>query len=252
MTQAITVEAELREDFGKNVSRRTRRSGRIPGIVYGGGGPSIPLLVDPRKIVEILHTESGHNAIFTLEIKGKAPARVMLRECQVEPVHGGLLHVDMVRVARDTKLRVKVPVQVTGEAKGVKVQGGIFEFVLREVELECLPDDIPEHITADVTELTVGRNLRVSDLPVGPRVKVLTEPTRVVAHVVVLKEEEEKPAAEVVAAEPAEPEVIRKGKTEEEETEEKAAEAKEAKKEGKKEGEKEGKKEARKEGKKEA
>lgn len=234
MTQAITVEAELREDFGKNVSRRMRRSGHIPGVVYGGGGPSIPVLVDPRKIVEILHTESGHNAIFTLEIKGKAPARVMLRECQVEPVHGGLLHVDMVRVARDTKLRVKVPVHVTGEAKGVKVQGGIFEFVLREVELECLPDDIPEHIAADVTELTLGRNLRVSDLPVGPKVKVLTDPARVVAHVVMLKEEE-KPAAEVVAAELAEPEVIRKGKAEEEEAEEEAAEAKEAKKEGKKE-----------------
>jgi large subunit ribosomal protein L25 len=201
--------------------------------------------VDPRRILDILHSGSGHNAIFTLEIKGKAPARVMLREWQVEPVYGDLLHVDMVRVARDVKLKVKVPIHVTGEPKGVKLQGGILDFVLRELEVECLPDDIPEHFTADVTELTIGHNLRVSDLTVGPKVKVLTDPTRVVAHVVVLKEEEEKPAVEAVAAEPAEPEVIRKGKTEEEEgggeeqpgaeKKEPKAEKKEAKKEGKKE-----------------
>ncbi len=244
MTQALTVEAGPREDFGKNASRRMRRAGRIPGVVYGGGGPSIPVAVDPRKILQILHSESGHNAIFSLEIKGRAPARVMLREWQADPVHGNLLHVDMVRVARDTKLKVKVPVHVTGEAQGVKVQGGIFEFVLREVEVECLPEDIPDHLTADVTELTIGRNLRVSDLPVGPKVKVLTDPARVVAHVVILKEEE-KPAAEAVEAAPAEPEVIRKGKPEEELAEVAAGEApKEAKKEAKKEGKKEGKKES--------
>lgn len=236
MSQAFTVEAEPREDFGKNVSRRFRRAGRVPGVVYGGGGPSIPVTVDPRRIMDVLHSESGHNAIFTLEIKGKAPARVMLREWQVEPVHGDLLHVDMVRVARDVKLKVKVPIHITGEAEGVKVQGGIFEFVLREIEVECLPDDIPEHITADVTHLTIGRNLRVADLQVAPEVKVLPDPSRVVAHVVVLKEEEEKPAVEAEAAAPAEPEVIRKGKAvEEEEAGEEAAEAKEAKKETKKE-----------------
>jgi large subunit ribosomal protein L25 len=243
MAQVLTVEADPREDFGKGAARRLRRSGRIPGVVYGGGGSSIPVAVDPRRIMEILHSESGHNAIFTLEIKGKAPARVMLREWQAEPVQGDLLHVDMVRVARDVKIKVKVPIQVTGEAKGVKLQGGIFDFVLREVELECLPDDIPEHITADITELTIGRNLRVSDLPVSPKVKVLTSPARVVAHVMVLKEEEEeKPAAEAEVAAPAEPEVIRKGKAEEEEVAEEAqptAEKKEEKREAKKEGKKE-------------
>jgi large subunit ribosomal protein L25 len=224
----MNVEAEPREDFGKNAARRLRHAGRIPAVVYGGGGPAIPIVVDPRKISEILHSESGHNAIFTLDIRGRAPARVMLRDWQVDPVHGDLLHVDMVRVARDTRLKVKVPVHITGEAKGVKVQGGVFEFVLREVEVECLPDDIPDHIAVDVTELTIGRNLRVADLPVGEKVKVLTDAARVVAHVVALKAEEEKPAAEVVEAAPAEPEVVRKGKAEEEGKEE-AAEGKKEK-----------------------
>jgi len=231
MSQALSVEADPREDFGKNASRRLRHVGRIPGVVYGGGGPAIPVAVDPRKISQILHSESGHNAIFSLEIKGKAPARVMLRDWQVDPLHGDLLHVDMVRVARDAKLKVKVPIHVTGEAKGVKVQGGIFEFLLREVELECLPDDIPDHITVDVTELLIGRNLRVADLPWGDKVKVLTEANRVVAHVVALKAEEEKPAAEVVEVAPAEPELIRKGKAEEGGAEEEAAEGKKEKKE---------------------
>lgn len=228
MTQVLNVEAEPREDFGKNTARRLRHAGRIPAVVYGGGGPSIPIAVDPRKISAILCSESGHNAIFTLDIRGKAPARVMLRDWQVDPVHGDLLHVDMVRVARDTRLKLKVPVHITGEAKGVKVQGGIFEFVLREVEVECLPEDIPDHITAEVTELTIGRNLRVADLPVGEKVKVLTDPARVVAHVVALKAEEEKPAAEVVEAAPAEPEVVRRGGAEEEGAEE-AAEGKKEK-----------------------
>jgi large subunit ribosomal protein L25 len=229
MAQVLNVEADPREDFGKNASRRLRHAGRIPAVVYGGGGPAIPVTIDPKKIMEILQSEFGHNALFTLDIRGKAPARVMLREWQVDPIHGDLLHVDMVRVARDAMLKVKVPIHVTGEAKGVKVQGGIFEFVLREVEVECLPDDIPDHITIDVTELTIGRNLRVADLPLGERVKALTDANRVVAHVVALKAEEEKPAAEAVEAAPAEPEVIRKGKAEEVEAEGEAPEGKKEK-----------------------
>ena len=240
MSEALTIDAEPREEFGKNAARRLRRNGRVPAIVYGDRGPSIPVAVEPRKILSILQSESGHNAIFNLEIKGKAPARVMLRDWAVDPVNGTLLHVDMVRVALHAKLRLKVPIQVTGEAQGVKVQGGIFEFILREVELECLPDDIPEHITIDVTDLTIGKNLRVSDLPLGPKVKVLTDPQRVVAHVVALKVEEEKPAVEVAEAAPAEPEVIRKGKAEVE-GEEAEAETEEGKKEGKREAKKESK-----------
>jgi len=229
MAQVLNVEADPREDFGKNASRRLRHAGRIPAVVYGGGGPAIPVTIDPKKIMEVLQSEFGHNALFTLDIRGKAPARVMLREWQVDPIHGDLLHVDMVRVARDAKLRVKVPIHVTGEAKGVKVQGGIFEFVLREVEVECLPDDIPDHIAIDVTELTIGRNLRVADLPLGERVKALTDANRVVAHVVALKAEEEKPAVEAVEAAPAEPEVIRKGKAEEVEAEGEVPEGKKEK-----------------------
>ena len=218
MSQAFTVEAEPREDFGKNAARRTRAAGRIPGIVYGGGGPVIPISLDPIGIREILHSESGHNSIFTLQVRGKAPARAMVRDWQSEPIRGGLLHVDLVRIALDTKLRLKVAIHVTGEPKGVKVDGGIFEFMLREVEVECLPDDIPEGITADVSGLALGQNLRVSDLSISPKVKVLTESNRVVAHVVALKAEEEKPA-EAVEGAPAEPEVIRKGKAEDEDAE---------------------------------
>jgi large subunit ribosomal protein L25 len=237
MTQVQAVEVEPRQEFGKNAARRLRRAGRIPAVVYGGGGPAIPVAVDPKEILQILHSESGHNAIFTLEIRGKAPARVMIRDWQTEPIHGRLLHVDLVRIARDTKLKLHVPIHVSGEPVGVKVQGGMFEFVLREVEVECLPDDIPERFVAEVSGLELGKNFRVSDLPIDPKVKMLTDPTRVVAHVAALRvEEEAKPAAEEVVAAPSEPEVIHKGKAEEEEAEAGAPETKkEARKEGKKE-----------------
>jgi len=238
MAEIFNVEASARETFGKNAARRIRHSGRIPAVVYGGGGPSIPLDVDPKAILRILRSEAGHNAIFTIQIPEKAPARVMLREWQWEPLKGGLLHVDMVRVARDAKLKVRVPIRVTGEPEGVKLQGGVFEFILREVEVECLPDDIPEHITVDVSGLVIGRQLRVSDLPVSANVQVLAEPGRVVAHVVAPKAEVA-PAAEVaeVAAAPTEPELIRKRKAEEDEGAEETKESKDvkAKPEGKKE-----------------
>ncbi len=238
MSEVLRIEAEPREVFGKNAARRMRHAGRIPGVVYGDQGPALPVIVDPKEVLRVLHSDAGQNAIFNLEIKGKAPARVMLRDWQVDPIQGNLLHVDLVRIGRDHKLKVRVPIHVTGEAKGVKVQGGIFEFALREVEVECLPDDIPEALTIDVTELTIGKNLRVADLPLGSKVKVLTDTNRVVAHVVTLKAEEEKPAEEVAGeAAPAEPELIRKPRAEAEEGAEAEAEGgkKEAKKEGKKE-----------------
>lgn len=241
MAEAKTIQAEHREDFGKNASRRLRQAGRIPGVVYGGGGSAIPVVVDPKKVSQILYSETGHNTLFTLEIKGKTPARVMLKDWQTEPVKGDLLHVDMVRIAADEVLKVKVPIHLTGEAQGVKLQGGILDFVLREVEIECLPDDIPERITLDISGLSLGHALRVGDLPLGAKTKLLSDPNRVVAHVEAPKAEEEKPA-EVAEAAPAEPELIRKGKAEEEGEEEaeksekpEKAEKKEAKKESKKE-----------------
>ena len=236
MSEVLKIEAESRETFGKNVARRLRHAGRIPGVVYGDQGPSLPVAVDPKEVLRVLRSDAGQNAIFNLEIKGKAPARVMLRDWQLDPIKGNLLHVDMVRIGRDHKLRVRVPIHVVGDAKGVKIQGGIFEFLLREVEVECLPDDIPDSVTVDVTEMMIGRNLRVADLPLNPKVKTLTEANRVVAHVVALKVEEEKPAEEVAAAAPAEPELIRKTRAEdEEEGEEAESGKKESKKEAKKE-----------------
>jgi large subunit ribosomal protein L25 len=235
MSEVLKIEAESRETFGKNVARRLRHAGRIPGVVYGDQGPALPVAVDPKEVLRVLRSDAGQNAIFNLEIKGKAPARVMLRDWQLDPIKGNLLHVDMVRIGRDHKLRVRVPIHVTGEAKGVKIQGGVFEFLLREVEVECLPDDIPDSVTVDVTELMIGRNLRVADLPLGTKVKTITEANRIVAHVVALKVEEEKPVEEVAAAAPAEPELIRKPRAEaEEEGEEAEGGKKESKKEGKK------------------
>lgn len=211
------IQAEPREDFGKNASRRLRHGGRIPAIVYGGGGQAIPVVLDPKAITQVLYSEAGHNTVLTLEIKGRAPARVLLSDWQVDPVHGGLLHVDLFRVSADTRLKLKVPVHLTGEPYGVKTEGGILEFITREVEIECLPDDIPDHITVDISDFKIGRNLRAGDLPLGERVKLLSDPTRMLAHVIALRAEEEKPAEEAVAgAEAAEPEVIRKGKAEEE------------------------------------
>lgn len=228
MPQDLKVKAELRSDYGKNASRRLRSSGRVPAVVYGGGTAAVPVSVNPRELAPILHSEAGHTSVLTMEITGQEPVRVMLKDWQNEPVHGAVLHLDFVRITKDTLVKVKVPIHVTGESKGVKVQGGIFEFALREVELECLPDDIPENITVDVTELTLGQNIRVSHLPVGSNVKVLSDPQRVVAHVVALKAEEEVAAPEGAEAVAAEPEVIRKGKTEEE-GEEGAGEGKEGK-----------------------
>ncbi len=216
MSQTLTIEAAPRENFGKNASRRLRRDGRLPAVIYGGEAGAVSVTVDPRQLASILRSEGGHTSLLNVEVRGGEQVRVMVKDWQTDPVRGSLLHVDFVRITGDTRLKVKVPIHITGESQGVKLQGGIFEFVLREVEVECLPDDIPEHLTVDVTELTLGRNLRVSHLPVSPNVKVLTDPNRVVAHVVALKAEEEKAAVEGEEAAPAEPELIRKPKAEEE------------------------------------
>src|SRR5713226_2747768 len=220
--EQIIVEASPREDRGKNAARRIRRGGQIPAVLYGGKDGAKALAVNAKQLAGILRSESGHNTIFTVKL-GSSEHKAMLKDWQVDPVKGSLLHVDMLRIAMDVRMRVKVPVHTFGEPQGVKLQGGIFEMVTREVEIECLPTDIPEEFKVDVTELMIGKQLRAGDLPLDPqKMKMLTDPQRVIAHVVALRAEEEKPAeAEVVAeAAPAEPEVIKKGKKEVEEGEE--------------------------------
>jgi large subunit ribosomal protein L25 len=221
--EKLMVEALPRESRGKNRARQLRRSGQVPAVVYGGAGGPVALSVDPRVVEKLLHSEAGRNAVFTLAIKGHGKAPAMIRDCQVEPVKGSLLHVDFLRIALDTRLKVKVRIETRGEPVGVKQQGGVLEVVQREVEVECLPADIPDELVVEVGELTIGKGVRVGDLKVDNRkLRILTDPDRIMVHVVAPRAvEEEKPAEEVaVAAAPAEPELIRKTKAEAEEEEE--------------------------------
>lgn len=224
--QQEIVEAQPRPDSsrGKNEARRLRASGRIPAVVYGAKKQAVAISVDPKQISRILHSESGHNTIFELKV-GSESAKSMVVDWQYDPLSGKLLHIDLKRIAMDEKMRVKVPIMLVGEAPGVKQQGGLLDQVLREVEIECLPGDIPSHIDADVSHLEFGHVLRVSDLPHDGKVKFITDEQQTVAHVTHVKEEEVAPTpeavAEAAAAAPAEPEVIKKGK---QETEEEAAE----------------------------
>ncbi len=233
----FTVEATVREDRGKNVARRLRAAGHIPAVLYGGKGESLAVAVNAKQIAGILRSEAGHNTIFTVKVAGQKDVNVIVKDWQVDPVKGTLLHVDMLRVAMDVRMRVKVPVHFDGEPQGVKLQGGIFEVVTREVEIECLPTDIPDEFRMDVTPLMIGKHLRAAELPFDPaKVKLVTDPNRVVAHVVALRAEVEVAAPEAAAAveaAPAEPEVIKKGKKEVEEGEEGAVEEKAKEKEKK-------------------
>ena len=218
------LEAQARKPGTKNEARRVRREGMIPAVVYGAGKDSLPVSVDPRVVIRILNSESGHNTIFDLTLDGEK-TKAMIVDWQYEPIKGRLLHIDLKRIALDKVLTVSVPIELRGEAEGVKTQGGILEQMLREVEIECLPADIPSHIELDVSQLTFGKVLRVSDLPHSDKIKFLTDDNQPVAHVTSVKEEvvatPEVVAAEAAAA-PAEPEVIKKGK---QETEEEGAEA---------------------------
>ena len=212
----IVVEGAPRSDRGKNEARRLRQTGKVPAVLYGGKGNSITLALNAKQIGAILRSASGHNTLFQVDLAGKHEPAI-LKDWQVDPLSGKLLHVDLLRVAMDVRMRVKVPVHTFGEPAGVKQQGGVFEVVTREVEIECLPNDIPTEFKVDVSELMLGKQLRASELAIdGAKMKLITDPDRVLAHVVALKVEEEKPA-EVVATEaatPAEPEVIKKGKKE--------------------------------------
>jgi len=218
--QTFNVEGQIRETRGKNAARRTRLTGMVPATLYGGNHKgAISLSVNAKQIGKILRSESGHNTIFTVQVANGNQENAIVKDWQVDPVSGKLLHVDLYRVAMDVRMRVKIPVHTFGEPQGVKMQGGVFEMVTREVEIECLPSDIPEEFKVDVSEYLIGKQLRAADLPFDPnKVKLITDPARVLAHVVVLKKEEEPAPEAAVATEtaPAEPEVIKKGKKEEE------------------------------------
>ena len=229
-----TLEAQPRNPGNKNDARRVRRTGKVPAVVYGAGKDSLAVTVDPRQVTRILHSQTGHNTIFDLALDGER-TKAMIVDWQYEPIKGALLHIDLKRIAMDQKLKVMVPIELKGEPAGVKQQGGILEQVLREVEIECLPGDIPSAIDADVSELVFGKVLRVSDLPRTEKLRFLTDEDQTVAHITTVKEEvvatPEAVAAEAGAA-PAEPEVIKKGK---QETEGEGAEAPSAEKGEKKE-----------------
>ncbi|HTV59922.1 MAG TPA: 50S ribosomal protein L25 [Verrucomicrobiae bacterium] len=217
--QTFTVEGTIRETRGKNAARRTRLTGLVPATLYGGKREPLSLSVNSKQVAKILRSESGHNTIFTVTVSGEKEEKAMVKDWQVNPITGALLHVDLLRIAMDVRMRVKVPVHTFGEPQGVKLQGGVFEMVTREVEVECLPGDIPEEFRVDVSDMVIGKQLRAADLPFDPaKVKLVTDPVRVLAHVVTLKKEEEPTPEAAVAAEaaPAEPEVIKKGKKEEE------------------------------------
>ncbi|MBW4027702.1 50S ribosomal protein L25 [Acidipila rosea] len=215
ITQEV-VKATPREGrFNKNAARRVRVQGKIPAVIYGAKEPSVAVAVDPKQILRILHSDAGHNSIFDLEIAGSdAKAKAMIVDWQYEPIKGSLLHIDLKRIALDKVMRVAVPVQLNGVAVGVKTQGGILDQVLREVEIECLPGDIPSHIDVDITNLAFGEVLRVSDLPHGGKLKFLTDEHAAVAHVTAVKAEAAPAADAVAAAGPAEPEVAKRGKQE--------------------------------------
>jgi large subunit ribosomal protein L25 len=205
------VTAQVRETRGKNEARRMRVSGLIPGVVYGAFKDPISIALNPRQIQQILRSKTGHNTIFNLDVAGQESTPVMVVDEQYEPVKWTLLHVDLKRIDLEKKIRVSVPVVVHGEAKGIKLQGGQMEIITRSVEIECLPEDIPQNFVVDVSELLVGENIRASAIVMPGTAQLTGNPDTVIAHVVGQKVEEA-PAAEVVVAEP---EVAKKGKKEE-------------------------------------
>jgi large subunit ribosomal protein L25 len=218
---AATLQAENRSGRGKNEARRLRATGRIPAVVYGvEKGKAVEISVDPKMLMRILHSESGVNSLIGLQVDGGADTRVMGKEYQIDPIHHRLLHADFYQIAMDKALTLTVPFLIKGEAPGVKQQGGIVDFVTREIEIEVLPADIPENIVVDISQLMLNQGIRVRDLQVaGAKWTPLAEPDTLIVHVVALKAEEPAPAEAAAATAPAaEPEVAKKGKTEKEQS----------------------------------
>jgi large subunit ribosomal protein L25 len=221
-----TLDVVKREGRGKNEARRLRASGKVPGVVYGqreeGKLPEgVPVAVDPKAVLHILHSDSGANTLITLTLDGK-PSQVMVKEYQLDPVTHQLLHADFYQLAMDKAITVTVPVLIKGTPEGVKVQGGMLDFVTRELQVQCLPKDIPEHLDIDVSGLMLHQAIRLRDIPENPKWKALNDPDTMLVHVVLPKAEEvaapaEGEAAAAAPAAAAEPEVIKKGKTDKEE-----------------------------------
>src|ERR1700722_6325069 len=190
MRKDITIVAEPRSSRGKNEARRLRVAGRAPAVLYGAGGESVPVAIIPKEINKILHSKTGYNTIFNLSVTGGETVPVMIVDWQHDPVKENLLHVDLKRIDLTKRITVKVPVVTHGDPKGVKLQGGIHEVVTREIEIECLPDDIPEEFVVSVGELMIGQSIRASEIPLGPNVKLLSPGESGISHVGAMKAEE--------------------------------------------------------------
>lgn len=212
MIQNITVEGVTRTETGKGANRKLRREGKIPAVLYGKKVKALSLAVNPKDIFKILHSASGENTIFKISVPDKESVNCLMKEYQLEPITHSLLHVDFYEVAMDQTLEVEVAVVTKGEAYGVKTEGGLLDIVIRELRVECLPADIPEHIEIDVTNMKIGDHVRVRDLALGDKIKVLNEPEMVVVAVEHPRAEETPAAAAVTPEAEAEPEVIKKGK----------------------------------------
>jgi len=217
MKTDIVVNAEARESRGKNEARRLRARGMAPAVVYGANEGATAVAVSPKEVTKILRSKTGHNTIFQLAIGGASGSTpVMIVDWQTDPLKDTLLHIDLKRIDLTKRIVVKIPVHTVGDAQGVKLQGGLFEVITRDVEIECLPDEIPEHFEVNVSHLNLGQNIRASEIAMSGSMKLLSAPELVLAHVVSMKAEEVVAEAEPAAVAGAEPEVIKKGKKEEE------------------------------------
>ncbi len=212
----MTVTAESRDSRGKNEARRLRSHGSMPAVVYGGPAGATAVAVNPKELTRILHSKTGHNTIFNLSVTGKEDTPVMIVDWQHDPITDALLHVDLKRIDLGRRITVKVPVVTQGDPKGVKLQGGIHEVVTREIEIECLPDDIPEQFVVNVSELMIGQNIRVAEIPMTGSMKLISLAEALVSHVVSVKAEEVTTPEAAATPAAGEPEVIKKGKKDEE------------------------------------
>ena len=216
----IVLQVHEREVSTKNANRRLRTTGQVPAVVYGGGQDPVPIRVDERKVEEILKSGAGENTVFLLQLHGTDKQRhAMIKELQTDSITGEMIHIDFQRIVMDQKVRVMVPIELHGESTGVKNEGGLVDFVTREIEVECLPGEIPEHFEIDLSPLHIGQHLEAGDLELPQGVELLTEPERVLVSVslrkkVEIEEELEEEEEMLIEAEAEEPEVISRGKAE--------------------------------------